>query len=185
MKSDTEPHLWPTWNLSSEEADRFYRGSGRVTIAVDENHALLSVVYHSRCETREALQSALAEMHTHFPHAVTLEGSMRGRYFCEDLPDAGWREVWELEPASERERDIAQKKHGAGVEEEITPPLWPHPRDVLKDELNEAASRPRNEALEKHGGAIEAEIFERLWGRDAGRAEPQHEESAPDMDLDR
>ncbi len=28
MKRDTEPHLWPTWNLSSEEADRFYRGSG-------------------------------------------------------------------------------------------------------------------------------------------------------------
>jgi hypothetical protein len=146
MKRDTEPHLWPTWNLSPEEADRFYRGSGRVTIAVDENNALLSALYHSRCETREALQSALAQMHSDFPHAVTLFGSMRGHYFCEDLPHAGWRSLWELEPASELERDIA---------------------------------------LQKHGAAVEAKIFERLWGRDAERAEPEHGESEPDMDLDR
>lgn len=112
MKKDTEPHLWPTWNLSLEEAERFYRGSGRVTIAVDQDSELLSVVYHSRCPTKEALQSALTQMHSHFPEAVTLEGSMRGHHFCEDLPDAGWRQAWEserpqwpqAEPLQEHER---------------------------------------------------------------------------------
>jgi hypothetical protein len=98
MKKDTEPHLWPTWKLSPEEADTFYRGSGRVTIAVDENSGLLGVVYHSHSQTKEVLQLALAQMNSNFPHAVTFEGSMRGHHFCEDLPDAGWRQVWKDEP---------------------------------------------------------------------------------------
>lgn len=116
MERDTEPHLWPTWNLSAEEAARFYRGPGRVTVAVDVNNGLLDVVYHCRCASREGLQSALAQMHSHFPHAVTLDGSMRCHHFCEDLPDAGWRARWELAP--EPEPEIA----------------WPEPRDDFPDE---------------------------------------------------
>jgi hypothetical protein len=185
MNRDTEPHYWPTWALSAEEAERFYRGSGRVTVAVDDNNALLGVVYHSRCETREALQSALAQMHSHFPDAVTLEGSMRGHYFCEDLPDAGWRHVWELEPASEPQRGIAVEKHGAAMEAEITERLWPQPRDMLKDEWNEAATRPRNEALDKHGAAIDAEITEWLWRNQEERARPERDEQEQDNDIDR
>jgi hypothetical protein len=122
MKKDTEPHLWPSWALSPEEADRFYRGSGRVTLAVDENSGLLGVVYHSRCQTKEELQSALAQMHSDFPHAATREGSMRGHYFCEDLPDAGWRQAWETAPPrwpearEEKEPDKAEQDRDIDID---------------------------------------------------------------------
>jgi hypothetical protein len=118
MQKDTEPHLWPTWTLSPEEAESFYRGSGRVTLAMDENSGLLGVVYHSRCQTKEALESALAEMRSDFPRAVTLEGSMRGHYFCEDLPDAGWRQVWEDAYWPEPERASPHEERGGEHERE-------------------------------------------------------------------
>src|SRR5205814_2093169 len=84
-------------------------------LRADENSQVLGVVYHSRFQTEEALQSALAQMHSHFPHAVTLEGSMRGHHFCEDLSDTGWPQAWETDRAPEwpqaREEEPASGEH--------------------------------------------------------------------------
>jgi hypothetical protein len=119
MNRDTEPYLWPTGKLSTEEADRFFSRFGQVTIAMDERGTLLGLVDH--CKTAEALQLALAQMRSDFPHVHIMEGRMRGHYFCEDVPDAGWRQTWELHPVPEHGTQEPGRRHWPEACEELTP----------------------------------------------------------------
>ena len=138
MKKDTEPHYWPTWKLTPDEAKSFYRGSGPVTAAVDDNNALLSVVYHSRCENREALQSAIARMQSQFPKAVTLDRQHARSLLLRGLTRRRLAAVVGVRtPACVPGTHTPWRNMAPGIDAESAKRLWPGPKEGTRPERKE------------------------------------------------
>lgn len=69
MKGNSDAgYICETWNLSAEDAQKFY--AGRCAVALDGDGRLLAVVYFGRFRTLAGLRAALASMGAECPAAV-------------------------------------------------------------------------------------------------------------------
>jgi hypothetical protein len=83
MKVNTDPNnLCPTWDLTLDEIEKFYRGAGAVTIVLDEHDNILQCFYH---ETHDPLDDEAPTLYAKkiFPLAHRqIDGTMSCHQFC-------------------------------------------------------------------------------------------------------
>jgi hypothetical protein len=85
MKVNADPHnLCPTWDLTPEEIEKFYRGAGAVTIVLDDKDNILHCFYHEMGELPLDDETPFSYTKKIYPMARTqIEGCMSCYQFCQ------------------------------------------------------------------------------------------------------